>query len=129
MINQLFRVKPDIEFINKLLKCFGLEDINDKNSFTKDKMMSIRAVEKITNLIPELVIYYLPCKYNQFLRELNENKCITILKQNIKLYDYKIRKKEYVINKVKIIYYFIEKKISKYILIENNSEKCIVKFN
>jgi len=129
MINQLFRVKPDIEFINKLLKCFGLENINDKNSFTKDKMMSIKTVEKLTNLIPELVIYYLPCKYNQFLRELNEKKCITILKQNIKLYDYKIKKKEYVINKVKIIYYFIEKKISKYILIENNSDKCIVKFN
>ena len=70
MINQLFRVKPDIEFINKLLKCFGLENINDKNSFTKDKMMSIKTVEKLTNLIPELVIYYLPCKYNQFLKEL-----------------------------------------------------------
>ena len=74
-------------------------------------MISIKTVEKLTNLIPELVIYYLPCKYNQFLRELNENKCITILKQNIKLYDYKIKKKEYVINKVKIIYYFIENKL------------------
>tara|TARA_B100001939_G_scaffold342889_1_gene354659 strand:+ start:373 stop:762 length:390 start_codon:yes stop_codon:yes gene_type:complete len=129
MINQLFKQVPDLEFLNKLLNCFGLQDLEDKSEFTKDNLIKINTIDKINNLLPELVIFYLPCKYNHFLTNLTINKCITILKQILRLFDYQIKKREHVINKIKIIYYFLSKNLSSNILIENNSSKCLVKFN
>ena len=129
MINQLFKQVPDLEFLNKLLNCFGLQDLEDKSEFTKDNLIKINTIDKINNLLPELVIYYLPCKYNYFLKNLTINKCITILKQVLRLFDYQIKKREHVINKIKIIYYFLKKNLGSNILIENNCSKCLVKFN
>ena len=129
MINQLFRKKPDIEFLIKLLNCFGLQNIEDKTEFTKDNLIKINTVNKINNLLPELINYYLPCKYNFFLKNLTINKCITILKQILRLFDYQLKKREHVISKIKIIYYFLRKNLNNNILIENNRSKCLVKFN
>lgn len=129
MINQLFKQVPDLEFLIKLLNCFGLHDLEDKTEFTKDNLVKINTIDKVNNLLPELVIYYLPCKYNYFLRELTINKCITILKQVLRLFDYQIKKREHVINKIKIIYYFLKKNLGSNILIESSTSKCLVKFN
>lgn len=129
MINQLFKQVPDLEFLIKLLNCFGLQDLEDKTEFTKDNLVKINTIDKVNNLLPELVIYYLPCKYNYFLRELTINKCITILKQVLRLFDYQIKKREHVINKIKIIYYFLKKNLGSNILIESSTSKCLVKFN
>jgi hypothetical protein len=129
MINQLFKEMPDIEFLNKLLNCFGLQNIQDKGEFTKDNLINLNTIDKINNLLPELVIFYLPCKYNYFLKNLTINKCITILKQVLRLFDYQLKKREHVINKIKIIYYFLRKNLGSNILIESNSSKCLVKFN
>ena len=119
MINQLFKEMPDIEFLNKLLNCFGLQN----------NLINLNTIDKINNLLPELVIFYLPCKYNYFLKNLTINKCITILKQVLRLFDYQLKKREHVINKIKIIYYFLRKNLGSNILIESNSSKCLVKFN
>ena len=35
IINQLFVKKPPIELINKLIKAFGLNDINDTKEFSQ----------------------------------------------------------------------------------------------
>ena len=35
MINQLFKQVPDLEFLNKLLNCFGLQDLEDKVNLQK----------------------------------------------------------------------------------------------
>ncbi len=129
MINQLFKQVPDLEFLIKLLNCFGLQDLEDKTEFTKDNLVKINTIDKVNNLLPELVIYYLPCKYDYFLRELTINKCITILKQVLRLFDYQIKKREHVINKIKIIYYFLKKNLGSNILIESSTSKCLVKFN
>ena len=129
MINQLFRQTPDLDFLIKLLNCFGLENLEDNTEFTKDNLVKRNTIDKINNLLPELVIYYLPCKYNYFLKDLTINKSITILKQILRLFDYQLKKREHVINKIKIIYYFLKKNIGSNILIENNTSKCLVKFN
>ena len=130
MINQLFRERPDKDFIIKLLNCFDLKDLNDTTEFTKDKLNKIKTIDKINNLLPELVIYYLPCKYNMFLKNITINRCITILKQNLKIFNYKLKKREHVINKNKVIYYCLYNNVENDILIENNNpKKCIVSFN
>jgi|TARA_B110000259_G_scaffold146048_1_gene164593 hypothetical protein len=129
MINQLFKQVPDKEFLIKLLKCFGLTGLDDTNEFTKNMLFKINIIDKINNLLPELVIYYLPCKYNFYLNNLTINKCITILKQILKLFKYQIKKREYVINKIKINYFYLFKKLSSNILIQTNCSKCLVKFN
>ena len=81
------------------------------------------------NLIPDLVLYYLPCKYEMFLTNITLNKCITILRQILRLYDYNLKKREHVHNKKKSIYYRIEKINNKIIKIENSTDKCILNFN
>ena len=80
-------------------------------------------------MIPELVMYYLPCKYDMFLTNLNVNKCLTILRQIIKLYDYELKKREHVQNKKKSIYYHLNKINNTNIKINNNKSKCILNFN
>tara|TARA_B100000780_G_scaffold278913_2_gene254337 strand:+ start:1867 stop:2256 length:390 start_codon:yes stop_codon:yes gene_type:complete len=129
MINQLFRQKPDLDFLIKILNSFGLNDLDDKTEFTKEKLIKINTIDKINNLLPELVIYYIPCKYNYFLKNLTINKSITILKQILRLFDFQLKKREHVINKIKIIYYYLKRNLSSNILIENNTINCLVKFN
>ena len=126
---QLFQQVPDEEFMVKLLNCFGIIDFNDKKEFTKSNLEDLNIISKIEDLIPELVIYYLPCKYEMFLTNITLNKCITILRQILRLYDYNLKKREHVHNKKKSIYYRIERINDKNIKIENSVDKCVLDFN
>ena len=126
---QLFQEIPELEFVLKIINCFNLKDLNDKNKFTKKDLVDFKTKEKIEDLLPELVIYYLPCKYEMFLNNLNIQKCITILRQMLRIFNYSLTKKENVINKKKIIYYSIQKNITKNIQIHNNPTKCIINFS
>jgi hypothetical protein len=126
---QLFQQVPDEEFMVKLLNCFGIIDFNDKKEFTKSNLEDLNIISKIEDLIPELVIYYLPCKYEMFLKDFTINKCITILRQLLRLYNYKLKKREHVQNKKKSIYYHISKMDDNNIRIENSVHKCVLKFN
>ena len=65
----------------------------------------------------------------QILKNLTINKSITILKQILRLFDFQLKKREHVINKIKIIYYYLKRNLSSNILIENNTINCLVKFN
>ena len=126
---QLYQEIPDLEFVLKIINCFNLKDLNDKKKFTKKDLVDFKTKEKIEDLLPELVIYYLPCKYEMFLNNLNIQKCITILRQMLRIFNYSLTKKENVINKKKIIYYSIQKNITKNIQIHNNPTKCIINFS
>ena len=87
--NQLFKIVPDLQIIQAILESFGLDDIEDTRIFTKDHMKDIETVQKITELVPSLREYYIPCKSKKYLNDLNEKKCITILRQFIKIHHYK----------------------------------------
>lgn len=126
---QLFQQIPDKDFMIKLLNHFGINDFEDYNEFTKIDLEDLNIVDKMNDLIPELVLYYLPCKYEMFLNNININKSITILRQLLRLYNYKLKKREHVQNKIKSIYYRIEKINNNNIKIENHNEKCILRFN
>lgn len=126
---QLFQEIPEQDFMIKILNCFGIIDFNDKKEFTKSNLEDLNIICKIEDLIPELVMYYLPCKYQMFLTNITINKCITILRQLLRVYDYKLNKREHVQNKKKSIYYHISKIDNNNIKIENSSDKCILRFN
>lgn len=129
MKNQLFTEIPDLEFLNKFLNLYGINNLEDSVEFSKYELIDLNIVHKIEELIPELVMYYLPCKYEMFLTNMNVNKCLTILRQIIKLYDYELKKREHVQNKKKSIYYHLNKINNTNIKINNNKSKCILNFN
>jgi hypothetical protein len=106
---QLFGMLPDEEFILQLLKCYGLRDLSDTHEFNKGDLIELNTVDKLTDLIPELVIYYLPCKAKIYLNDINEKRAITILVQFLKLFDYRLSREEKIINKKKVIFYSILK--------------------
>ena len=129
MKNQLFTEIPDLEFINKFLNLYGINNLEDSVEFSKYELIDLNIVNKIEDLIPELVIYYLPCKYKMFLTNISVNKCLTILRQIIRLYNYELKKREHVQNKKKSIYYHLNKINNTNIKINNNKSKCILNFN
>lgn len=126
---QLFQQMPDEKFLLRLLNCYDITDINDNKEFSKCDLIDLQIINRIEDLIPELVLYYLPCKYEMFLNNITINKCITILRQILRLFNYHLKKREHVHNKKKSIYYRIEKKDDKNIKIENDTNKCILSFS
>lgn len=87
--NQLFKKNPDLQIIQNILEAFGLDNIEDTRLFTKEHMHDIETVTKLNELQDKLKEYYLPCKVKKYLNDLNEKKSITLLRQFIKIYDYK----------------------------------------
>ena len=87
--NQLFKNIPDLQIIQSILNAFGLDNIEDTRLFTKEHMLDIDTVQKLSELTDNLKDYYLPCKGKIYLHDLNEKKCITILRQFIKIHHYK----------------------------------------
>ena len=87
--NQLFRMIPDLQIVKDILEAFGLDNLEDTRLFTKEHMTDINTVQKLTELHDRLKEYYLPCKSKKYIVDLNEKKCITILRQFAKIHDYK----------------------------------------
>ncbi len=88
--NQNFKNNPDMNIVTTLLQTFGLTGLDDDRYFTKENMKEIETVRNINLLIPKLEEYYLPCKSKLYLKDLTEKKSITILRQFIKNYNYKL---------------------------------------
>ena len=87
--NQLFKINPDLNIIKLLLEIFGLDDLDDSRFFTKKNMIDLNVVQKINDNYKLFNNYYLPCKSKIYLKNLNEKKCITILRQFLKSFHYK----------------------------------------
>ena len=108
MKNQLFRRNPDRYIIDNLMMVFNINSLDDKNfHFTKEDLENLNIVDKINEIKEKLEIYYLPCKAKVYLKDLNEKKCITILRQFLKHIDYNLKLKEKYIKGVKNYLYYI----------------------
>ena len=107
--NQLFKKMPPIDLFERLVKIYGLTDINDCRKFTKDNLIKNKTLEKIEGLREELEEYYLPCKTTKYLLDLDEKKLITILRQIAKVFDYYVISNEKYINSRKVLQYSLEK--------------------
>ena len=46
MYNQLFKIKPTEELINKILNCLSLDNLNDNSEFTIEKLESGNVISK-----------------------------------------------------------------------------------
>ena len=127
MKNQLFRNSPDIKITKKLLSFFGINDLQDNHSFTKENLIQLKTVEKINQMIDEISEYYIPCKSKKYLVDLNEKKCITILRQFLKVHCYTLNSKEKYVKGEKHLFYQV---ISMPIDIETkNREKVVINFD
>ena len=107
--NQLFKKLPPINLFERLVKIYGLTDINDCRKFTKEHLIKNKTLEKIEGLREELEEYYLPCKITKYLTDLDEKKLITILRQIAKIFDYHVISNEKYLNSKKVLQYSLEK--------------------
>ena len=106
--NQLFRRNPDRYIISDLLKIFNIESLDDTNFyFTKQDLLNNDIIDKMNKLKNRLEVYYIPCKAKLYLEDINEKKCITILRQFLKYIEYNLKLKEKYVNGVKNYQYFI----------------------
>ena len=103
--NQLFKVYPNIEITEKILEYFGIKGLDDNHSFTRENLSDLNTVENINDMYDEIIRYYIPCKGKKYLIDLNEKKCITILRQFLKILNYTLMSKEKYINGKKILFY------------------------
>jgi hypothetical protein len=126
--SQLFKVYPTKEITEKLLENFGIKGIDDNHSFTRENLSDLNTIEKLNGMYDELIRYYIPCKGRKYLVDLNEKKCITILRQFLKIQNYTLMSKEKYINSKKILFYQI---IPQQIDMKTNrdSEKVVISFD
>ena len=103
--NQLFRILPEVEVINSLLEIFGLSSLHDTKSFTKESLKENDTINKLCKMKDVLDKYYLPCKSKNYTTNINEKRCITILRQFIKVHGYTLISKERYIDGKKMSVY------------------------
>ena len=65
----------------------------------------LETVKQMNNIIDSLSLFYIPCKSKQYLTDLTEKKCITILRQLLKIHNYTLFSKEKFIKGKKYLFY------------------------
>lgn len=123
--NQLFRVLPDTEIIQTLLEAFGLTSLEDNKFFTKQTLQDNETTDKLTQIQEKLESYYIPCKA-KYSKDLTEKKCITLLRQFIKVHGYTLISKERYINRKKVYVYRLIKEDEKEVKPKKHKSKNIV---
>ena len=121
--NQLFKIIPDLQIIQSILNAFGLDNLEDTRLFTKEHMKDINTVDQMKELSEELKAYYLPCKSKKYLINLDEKKCITILRQFAKIHYYKCIGMEKSIKSNKIMTYRLLYSKEDYLKSPQNKDK------
>ena len=131
MINQLFSIVPDLEFIIKILNILGLNDLNDKQEIYSSKLNIQNVGNQFKNLKIEFQKYYIKCKHNLYLNKWNTKSCITITRQILRTIDYDLLAKEKMINNIKVMSYRLITKNEKDNLKnnKNNINNKIVSFD
>ena len=129
MKNQLFRISPDLNITNQMLNNFGINDMNDNHSFTRANLVDLKTVDKINFIIDELKKYYIPCKSKKYLVDLDEKKCITILRQFLKIHNHTIISKEKYIKGTKHLFYRVIPSQIDMLTKDRKSDKVVILFD
>jgi len=103
----IFRKVPEKETIVSILEELGFYGLDDKKLFSKEDI----SLEKFKEIIFLIEPYYLPCKVNRFLYNVNQNSIITVLRHLLRCTGYDLLVKEKVVNKSKHTVYQIQQKI------------------
>ena len=126
-INQLFKKKPSPESILNILELYNLTGFEDTKSFTKKDLAVFETVKKLEENIHLLDGLYLPCKAKIYLKNINEKKSITILRQLLKLFKYNLKSTEKYIQGEKMIEYNMYCMFKKGT--QNGEDKCVISFD
>ena len=126
-INQLFKNRPSRNFVISLLNLYGIDDFDDNRFFTKKNLEALNTVEKLNEISDEITKYYIPCKAKTYLKNIDINRSIVILRQFLKCYDYTLFSKEKFIKGEKNTIYKIVA-IDKEINTPKKKEKIVVSF-
>tara|TARA_B110000285_G_scaffold179452_1_gene202094 strand:- start:2003 stop:2392 length:390 start_codon:yes stop_codon:yes gene_type:complete len=129
MKNQLFKISPDIKITLEILNHFGISSLEDNHSFTKINLTDLNTVNNINNMIGDLNKYYIPCKSNVYLVDLNEKKCITILRQFLKIHNHTLMSKEKYVKGKKYLFYQVIPLQIDMMTKERNGEKVVLSFD
>ena len=103
--DQLFKKHPNDDLFNKVLKSFGLQNLNDARSFSRKDLKVLKTVEQIEKIKIDLHECYLPCKSRTYLNGLNEKNVVTVLRQILKTRNYTITSREKYMRGEKFIIY------------------------
>ena len=127
-INQLFKNKPPLTLINEMLQGYGLENINDSKTFSRKDLENLKTIDFMNQFSKKLYDYYLPCKKKIYFKNITSKTCITILRQCLRIYNYKLNSKEKYIKSEKIIIYKISPQGN--VIYENKKKQgCIISFD
>jgi hypothetical protein len=107
-MSQIFKKTPTINVLNQLLSTIGLSEFKEAYSFTKKNLQQFKTIDKLLEIREDLYIYYYPCKANIYLNNLNDNKVITILRQFLRVFEYKLVSKEKYTYGEKYLMYVLE---------------------
>ena len=77
--------------------------------FSRKDIESKNILEEIKNDLDELSTYYIPCKKKIYFKNINSKNIITILRQILKVYNYKINAVEKYSNGKKYLLYNLKK--------------------
>lgn len=126
-IQQLYRAVVPNELFIKVYKCFGYDSLDEDYSFCKADLQRLETVKRINDLREDLCQYYIPCKAKLYLSHLTEGKCITILRQLLRLNNIStLSKQKYVRHKkttfysIKFDHDHVENPDSNHMRVENN---------
>jgi hypothetical protein len=109
--NQLFQQEPPEELIVEIMHIFLGENItNPFYQFSRKMLEDKKVIEQLGKWIPELKKYYLKCKHQKYLENLDSKKVITLFRQLIRLKGYSIEAHEKYQNGNKFLLYHIERK-------------------
>ena len=116
IINQLFVNKPPIELINKLIKAFGLNDLNDSREFSQLDIEKNNTLELLKGFENDLLECYIPCKQKKYINDIKNithKNAINIFRQFLKSHGFDLYSKEKFIKGTKYSVYKITTKQEK----------------
>ncbi len=120
---QLFKDLPSYEFVEDFIKLFGPTGFDEHYYFTLKDLEDNNIIEEVNSMIPKLKEYYMRCKWH-YITDLTIKKTITILRQLIRPYDYKLISTEKYKNGTKFLLYNI-----KYLDIEIENKTLTMEFD
>tara|TARA_Y100001958_G_C21153163_1_gene488797 strand:- start:198 stop:590 length:393 start_codon:yes stop_codon:yes gene_type:complete len=126
--NQLFKIHPNKELVEKLLNIFGINDFCDNHYFTKEDLIELETVKELNKLKEALRPFYIPCKAKIYLEDINEKRAITILRQFLKTQNYNLYSKEKFIKNIKYNTYTVISIDNNVNINKNKDRKIIINF-
>lgn len=135
-VNQIWVDIPCEEVLMQLLKCFEISSLREKNNmFCRCDLIRYNTAGRVKDLVPVLERYYLKCKAKVYLckDELDERRCITILRQMLRLFGYKVVAHERYHQKTKCTHHSIQPESSacphKYKQMHITTEEEVITFD